>query len=37
VQAVAIAVIGHRLHPVAEASEPRAQLVQHLIESVPIP
>jgi len=37
VQAVATAVIGHRLHPVAEASEPRAQLVRHLIESVPIP
>jgi len=37
VQAVATAVVGHRLRPVAEGSEPRMQLVQRLIESVAIP
>jgi hypothetical protein len=37
VQAVAVAVIGHRLRPVGAGGEPRAQLVQRLIESVPIP
>jgi MoxR-like ATPase len=37
VQAVAISVIGHRLRPVGAGGEPRAQVVQRLIESVPIP
>ncbi len=37
IQAVAPAVIGHRLRPVAEGGEPRALLVQRLIEAVAIP
>jgi MoxR-like ATPase len=37
VQTVAPAVIGHRLRPTGDASEPRATLVARLIESVPIP
>jgi len=37
IQAVAPTVIGHRLRPVAEGGEPRALLVQRLIEAVAIP